>query len=95
MSQLSHRQQWELANDLWASAINPLLSNPINNSILLPNIALKVGVNVINHGLGHMMTGWQIVDIDGLAEIYRSAPMNSLTLTLTSSAAVNCEIEVF
>lgn len=79
----------------WSSILNPLLSNPITQGILLKNISLKNGSNVINHLLGQSPQGWQIIDIDASANIYRSAPFNDLTLTLTSSAACLVSLYVF
>jgi hypothetical protein len=79
----------------WASIINPLLSNPLNNSSLLKNIELQTGDNVINHLLGRTLQGWIIVDIQGVADIYRSMPLNDQTLTLNSSAAVTISLGVF
>ncbi len=95
MAQLSHKLPWELANDKWASALNPLLANPINNANILININLVTGANVINHYLGEIQHGWFLTDIQGAATIYRSAPFNSTTLTLTSSANVTVSIGVF
>jgi hypothetical protein len=79
----------------WAQAINPVLANPINGVTIIPNIALSDGTTVINHHLGQIQQGWFITDIQGAATIYRSAPFNSLTLTLTSSAAVTVNLGVF
>jgi hypothetical protein len=80
---------------LWASQLDPVLANPANAMSILKNVALINGVTVINHGLGQTQQGWILTDIQGSAMIYRSAPFNSLTLTLTSSAAVTCSIGVF
>lgn len=85
----------DLMQTQWASQLNPLLSNPLNSANILKNVKLSVGPNVINHLLGKTMQGWTLVDIDGAATIYRSAPLNDKTLTLTSSAAVTVNIEVF
>ncbi len=79
----------------WSSTLNPLLADPLNNASILENVALINGATVINHKLGQQMQGWYIVDQQGVASIYRSAPFNSLTLTLTSSAAVTVNIAVF
>ncbi len=92
---LSSKLDWAIANPLWAQSLNPLIANPLNSIRVLPNINLIIGVNVINHGLGHMMNGWFLADIQGNANIYRSGLMNSLTLTLTSDAIVTCSIGVF
>lgn len=92
---LSPKLDWESANPLWAQALNPVLANPLNTAQILPPTSLAVGPNIINHKLGRMMQGWFLTDIQGIATIYRSAAMNSTTLTLTSSAAVVASIGVF
>jgi hypothetical protein len=65
-----------LLQSSWSSDLNPLIANPVNSVNVLKNISLKIGSNVINHKLGRNMQGWFITDIDGVATIYRSAPMN-------------------
>jgi len=79
----------------WKSEIDPVLANPITTSSFLTNVSLSTGKNTINHKLGRQMQGWIITDINGIATIYRSAPMNNLTLTLTASAPVVVSLEVF
>lgn len=79
----------------WSSQINPVISNPLNLANILPNQSLINGVTVINHKLGRLMQGWYLIDIQGAATVYRSAPFNDLTLTLTSNAAVTVNIGVF
>lgn len=86
---------FQLMQSAWSSQINPLLKNPSLQNLILPNIALSNGATTINHMLGRMMQGWRIIDINGAATIYRSQPLNSLTLTLTSNAAVTVSLEVF
>ena len=88
-------QNLMLMQTKWAGQLNPVLSNPSVSPLLLSGVRLANGVTVINHMLTYKMRGWRIVDIDGAATIYRSAPLNALTLTLTSSAAVNVSLEVF
>jgi len=79
----------------WASQLNPVITNSLVNGILLQNIALKTGANVINHLLSRQMRGWILTDIDAAATVYRSAPMNTQTLTLTASAPANVNLWVF
>jgi len=79
----------------WKSQLDPVLANSLNDVSIISNIPLIDGVTVINHGLGRTQQGWFLVDIQGAATVYRSAPFNSSTLTLTSSAAVTCSIGVF
>lgn len=94
-SPLSHNLPWELANQKWAQSINPVLANPLSSGSILNGITLINGETVINHGLGRLMQGFLITDINGAATIYRSQPMNAQTLSLTSSAVVTVSIEVF
>lgn len=96
MSQpLSPKLDWTLANPIWAQALNPILANPILQGRLLTNIILVNGSTYINHGLNRNLTGWFLTDQSALANIYRSKPFNSSTLTLTSDAAVTVSMWVF
>lgn len=79
----------------WKSQLDPVLANPTASLSILSNVNLINGVNVINHLLGQKQQGWILVDQQGAASIYRSAPFNNLTLTLTSNAAVTISIGVF
>lgn len=79
----------------WSAQLNPILANPLNGVLVLKNISLANGTTVINHMLQQTLQGWFIVDITGAATIYRSAPKNSTTLTLTSNALVVADIAVF
>ncbi len=92
---LSSKLDWNLANAIWATTLNPVIANPLNNIQIIPNVSLKNGVNIINHMLGRTLQGWVLTDLQGAASIYRSAPFNSSTLTLTSNAAVTVNIGVF
>lgn len=92
---LSNKLDWESANPIWAATLNPVIANPLNTAKILSSVALVIGSNTINHGLGRQMTGWFLTDIQGAATVYRSAPMNASTLILTSDAAVVCNIGVF
>ena len=84
-----------LMQNKWSSILNPILSNPLNGVSILKDVTLKSGSNVINHLLGRLPQGWFIVDKQGPADIYRTAPFNLLTLTLTSTASVVVSIGVF
>lgn len=79
----------------WASELNPILAIPFLSGIQLKSISLINGVTVINHFLQRQMQGWFVTDIQGAAEIYRSAPLNNMTLTLTSNAAITLDLWVF
>jgi hypothetical protein len=85
----------DLMQTKWAAQLNPLLSNLLTQGSLLINVQLINGVTVVNHLLGRKMMGWMIADQDAAASIYRSAPLNDQTLTLTSNAATIARLWVF
>ncbi len=95
MAQLGTQLTFPLMLTKWSSILNPLIANPINNVSVLSDIKLLTGTNVINHLLGKNQQGWMVVDIQGPATVYRSAPFNNKTLTLTSSADVMVSIGVY
>lgn len=82
----------------WASLLNPLLSNPVNNGLLLKKVLIKSGSNSISHKLGRKLQGWIIVRKRSSADIYDTQDANTmpeLTLALHSSADVDVDIYVF
>ena len=92
---LSSKLDWPAMNPIIASALNPVIANPISNLTYLNNINLINGVTTINHGLGRMMLGWFLTDITAGVMVYRSAALNTKTLVLTSSGAASVSIGVF
>jgi hypothetical protein len=84
-----------MLQDRWKSILDPLLSKPLSSANIVSNVSLTIGDNVINHKLGRLMQGWMLTDVTGAAVIYRSAPMNALTLTLNSDANVTVSLLVF
>lgn len=82
----------------WVSQLNPLLSNPANQSSILQNVVLGTGINTINHLLGKKLQGWKIVRQRAAASLYDlqdSNPSPQLTLILVSTAPVVIDLEVF
>lgn len=79
----------------WAAQINPVLNNALVNGSLITGIVVVSGPNVIDHKLGRQMQGWILTDTVSGATLYRSAPFNSSTLTLTASAADTVSLWVF
>lgn len=80
------------------SSLTPLVTRLQNDSLILNQIQLKVGTNVINHMLGRNLTGWSLVRQRSLASIYDNQDDNlspNLTLILISSAVVTVDIQVF
>ena len=89
------RLDWIKASDRWASIINPVIDLAPNQGTLIGPVDLTTGVNQVNHLLQRIPQGWIIVDQNASASIYRSAPFNKLTLTLTTSAPVSVKLWVF
>jgi hypothetical protein len=80
---------------LAVNRINQLISLPLNQGSILQNVSLDSGANVIPHKLSRVQQGWFFTDITAAATVYRSAPFNSTTLTLTSDAATTVNLFVF
>lgn len=79
----------------WTSQLNPLLAVSITQGSLLTGIKLINGDTTFNHYLGRQMQGWFIADQNAHASIYRSKPLNSQTLTLTSDEDVIISLWIF
>ena len=78
--------------------LNPIFNTPTLGGNLLTSQSLNVGANVINHGLGRNLNGWQLVRQRAAAQIFDSQDDNktpNLTLALNSTAAVVVDIYVF
>lgn len=91
----SDDKDFQLMQNKWASILNPVLSKPLTAANVLKGVQLVNGTTVVNHLLGRTMQGWIISDIDAGSTIYRSAPLNDLTLSLTSNAACKVNLVVF
>lgn len=98
MSNLPQELPWSDADNKWGAILNPIVANPANNSLILKNITLTVGNNVVSHKLGRKLQGWEITRKRAQANIYDTQDSNQmpqLTLTLVSDAAVVVDIKVF
>lgn len=98
MAKLPQRLTLQDTQVKWAAIIDPIVANPANNSLILQNIALVTGANVINHNLGQPLQGWSIVRQRAAASIYDTQDTNQmpqLTLNLMSSAPVTVDLRVF
>lgn len=95
---LSQLSELTLMQTKWAIQLDTLVENPSLKSIILPNVALSVGSNTVNHTLGRKLQGWRIVRINAPATIYDEQDTNQmthLTLILNSDMAVSVNLEVF
>jgi hypothetical protein len=83
----------------WAQQLNPVIQLPTNKGLILQNIQLSTGKNIIDHKLSRTLQGWWIVRQRGVAASFYdtqdSNPKPGLTLWLNSSAAVSVDIFVF
>lgn len=98
MARLPQELPWYDADNKWGSILDPIVANPVNNSLLLKNVPLIIGTNVINHRLGRNLQGWNIVRKRAAASIYDnqdSNQMSNLTLVLVSDTIVSIDLEVF
>lgn len=95
---LSKLQDLMMMQTKWAGVLNPMLSNPSIQSVILPNVVLKNGTTVVNHLLGRTLIGWRLIRVRAAATIYDTQDSNqtpNLTLVLVSNAAVMVDLEVF
>lgn len=82
----------------WSAQLNPLLASPIATPVLLSNVALLSGTNVINHTLGAKLQGYIVVMNSTSATFFDSQQTNptpALTLILNSSAKTTVSLLVF
>jgi hypothetical protein len=91
----SDMQELMLMQSRWKAAIDPALASPLATPLILENVVLQAGANVISTRLGRKAIGWIIVDIDTVAAVYRSAPTTKSVITLTSSGPAICKLLVF
>ncbi len=95
---LPKKQPWEMAQTTWATQLDPIIANPLTSSIILKNVSLAAGTNVINHRLGRNLQGWNPTRIRAAATIYDLQETNQtpqLTLVLVASAPVIIDLAVF
>jgi hypothetical protein len=83
----------------WSSMLNPVINNPLNQSILLKNVALVAGPNTVAHRLGRELQGWIPVTIPGAAptlyDLQATNPNPDKTLIVVSDMAITLNLVVF
>jgi len=95
---LSPKLPWDLANPKWAAILNPVLANPLINGLLISNVFVYPGQNVINHGLGRILQGYIVVMNNADITFYDDQLVNqqpSLTLLLNASGQATISLYVF
>lgn len=93
--QLPIKIPFDLMLTKWSSILNPLIANKLNDVSILKGISLIVGETKIPHLLDRHQQGWFILDVNAAATIYRSKPLESSFLYLTSNAVATVNIGVF
>lgn len=96
----SDDRNFQMMQNSWAADLNPLLQNPLNNTLILKNISLLAASNpnVVNHKLGRTLQGWFVVRQRASASVYDSQDSNQtpqLTLNLKTDNNVVVDIAVF
>lgn len=95
---LPQKLNLDIMQTTWAQQLNPIIENPLIKGLILPNITVSIGNNVINHKLGRKLQGWYIVRKRAAAEIYDQQDSNQtpqLTLNLVSDATAIIDLAVF
>jgi hypothetical protein len=90
-------KELSLLQTTWASILNPVVQSPTATPVILKNVQLVAGLNIINHMLGRKLLTWKLVRQRALASIYDTQDSNQhpeLTLQLVSSAPVVVDLEV-
>lgn len=95
---LSPSLPWALANPKWAATLNPVLANPLVNGRLMSGIAVIMGQNTLNHGLGRRLRGYFVVLNSAAVTFYDSQSTNQMpdyTLILNASGPATISLYVF
>lgn len=80
------------------TVLEPIVRNYLIDGLILSNIALVNGSNVINHKLDRNLVGWFIVRQRSAATVYDTQDTNTtpqFNLNLVSSASVTVDLYVF
>lgn len=78
--------------------LSPLISNPVNDGVLIQNVVLATGSNQVAHKLERPLIGWMVTRLRAAVTIYDTQGTNKLPaeyLTLVSSGAVTVDLFVF
>jgi hypothetical protein len=98
-SKLPQQLDWNMASNRWATILDPVIASPLSKAIILKNVELSTGANIINHKLGRKLQGYYITRMrDAFSEIYDTQETNSmpeLTLLLNSSIDIVVDLVVY
>jgi len=89
-------RQGNALSERLVSFLRRLSSNTALDYVEQSDVVLTGGVDVaLIHKLGRVAQGWQIVDINAAATIFRNAAFNASTLTLRASATCTVKVRVW
>lgn len=78
--------------------MTPILETPLNYGVLLKDIVLSTGQNVVPTRLERVLQGWMIVRQRAQAQVWDTQDLNTTpnkTLLLNASTAVTVDLWVF
>ena len=81
-----------------ADGFNPVLNSPILDSVIVKDVALIVGDNVVNHLLGRPPLGWIVIRKRAAGNFYDKQDTNTIpnrTIVINSDSAVTVDIYFF
>lgn len=80
-----------------AQFTSQLESQPQLDNVILKDVALAAGLNRVEHKLGRVFQGWQLIDQDTNATVWRDTSIGEkeLFLSLRTSTACTVSILVF
>lgn len=88
-------QNFQLLQNKWSSILNPLIANPLSSALILDNVQLVTGFNIVPHKLGRVPQGWFITDIDAAVGVFRAKPFNPDTISLTTNGACTISLAIY
>jgi len=78
-----------------SAAITPILTNPLNYGIILPNVEVPGAAPVtIEHKLGRQPLGWIVIDKTKQADVWKISWSDKF-ITLDSSAVTSINLYIF
>lgn len=95
-SKLPQQLDLNMMANRWATILDPIVANPLSKAVILKNVELAAGSNIINHKLGRKLQGYYITRMrDAFAQIYDTQDDNSMPeLTLLLNSSINIVVDM-
>jgi len=77
-------------------ALDPLTASPLASAVLVPNVVLKTGDNVVPHTLGRRPNGWSIARLRAAATIFDKLDTQTVdpTKVIVLNASTGCTVDL-